>query len=207
MDLVLASQSPRRHELLEKAGFEFSAFPVKVSENIDENLNPEVQVQDLALRKANACLDQYKHLKLQDNLIIAADTMVFLGSKSLGKPRDFSEAVEFLNRLSGKTHRVMTGLALLLPTDQSPPWVGHAVTEVTFRDLSLEEIHAYVATGEPMDKAGAYGIQGGGQKFVSSKSGSWSNVVGLPLEILELALKERGWNVDRKKSATGSSKN
>lgn len=206
MKLILASQSPRRRELLDQAGFEFSTFPVKVSENIDENLNPEVQVRTLALRKAEACINQNKQLKSQGFLVLGADTMVFLANQSLGKPADFSQAVDFLSRLSGQTHRVITGLALV-PTDHSPAWVGHSVTEVTFRSLSSEEIVEYVQTGEPMDKAGAYGIQGLAQKFVSSKSGSWSNVVGLPLESLELALKERGWNVDRKKSADRSSKN
>ena len=206
MKLILASQSPRRRELLDQAGFEFSTFPVKVSENIDENLNPEEQVRTLALRKARACIDQNNQLKSHGFLVLGADTMVFLGQQSLGKPLDFSQAVDFLSRLSGQTHRVMTGVALV-PTDHGPVWVGHCVTEVTFRQLSAQEIHEYVQTGEPMDKAGAYGIQGLGQKFVSSKSGSWSNVVGLPIESLELALKERGWNVDRKQSANSSSKN
>jgi septum formation protein len=203
MNLILASQSPRRRELLEKAGFEFSTFPVKVSEIIDENLTPEDAVTSLALQKAEACLDQHKHLKSVDNLILGADTMVVMGVKCLGKPQNFSEAAEYLRLLSGKVHRVITGMCLLNPDQgQSPSnvWAGCEISEVHFRQLSEEEIADYVQSGEPMDKAGAYAIQGGGSGFVSRLVGSWSNVVGLPIEKLESVLKERGWNVPRRKS-------
>lgn len=199
MEIILASQSPRRRELLEEAGYEFRTFPVKVSENIDENLNPGTQVEALARRKAEACVEQNNLLNLKDILVLGADTMVVLDNRCLGKPANFSEAVSFLRRLSGRTHRVITGLCLLVPGGGSV-WLGHTSTEVEFRPLADREIEDYVATGEPMDKAGAYAIQGGGKKFVSSQRGSWSNVVGLPLETLEQALKERGWNVRRKKS-------
>lgn len=199
MKLILASQSPRRSELLEQAGFEFQPFPVKVSEIIDENLKPEVQVSQLATRKAEACLMQHKSLNSQEFLILGADTMVVEGDQCLGKPRNFSEAEQFLRRLSGKTHRVITGVSLIVPA-QGPRWEGYDSTEVSFHKLSDQQILEYVQTGEPMDKAGAYAIQGVGKQFVSSIRGSWSNVVGLPLEKLERILKEQGWHVPRKKT-------
>jgi septum formation protein len=197
MKLVLASQSPRRSELLLEAGFEFIVSLVKVSEIFDENLNPENVASHLATVKARACLDQHKHLDSPGFLILGADTIVVSGGQILGKPENPQEAVQFLRQLSGKTHRVMTGLALL-KSSSAEAWSGTEVTEVEFRKLSPAEIDAYVATGEPMDKAGAYGIQGGAQKFVSSISGSWSNVVGLPLERLEKVLAEKGWTVGRR---------
>jgi len=200
LKLVLASQSPRRKDLLNEAGFEFTVSTVKVSEIFDENLNPEDVPSQIATAKAQACVEQNKHLESQGFLILAADTVVILGDQILGKPRNPVEAEDFLRRLSSKTHRVITGLALL-KSGSSHLWTGRDVSEVTFRALTDAEIRAYVASGEPMDKAGGYGIQGLGGKFVSSFRGSWSNVVGLPLERLERALQENGWTVGRKKPA------
>ena len=197
--LVLASQSPRRRDLLEEAGFEFVVDPVKVSEIIDENLNPEAVVLDLARQKAEAALKLAKYQKNQDFLILAADTLVVLDGRALGKPKNIEEAKSFLGRLSGRTHSVMTGVYLAI--SHQGPAAGHVeISKVTFRTLTLAEIDDYVATGEPMDKAGAYAIQGIAHKFVSRLEGSRSNVVGLPLEALESLLSRNGWIVGRKKS-------
>jgi len=199
LQLILASQSPRRRELLTDAGYEFTVSPVKVSENIDENLTPEDLVTQLAIRKAQASANLPKFLNQKGYLVLGADTVVVFEGEVLGKPRDFSEATQFLSRLSARVHRVYSGLALL-STSPSKVWSGYDVTEVEFRSLSSDEIAEYVATGEPMDKAGAYGIQGLGGKFVSRFVGSWSNVVGLPLELLESALSENEWSVHRRTS-------
>ncbi len=206
MNLVLASQSPRRRELLLEAGYEFTVSPVKLSENIEENLNPEENASHLATQKARACLDQNKELKPRGNLILAADTIVALGDQILGKPTSVEEARSFLRLLSGRAHRVITGLSLI-ETGSERLWEGFDQTEVVFRTLSEEEIREYVATGEPMDKAGGYGIQGRAARFVSSTSGSWSNVVGLPLERLERVLEENGWHVRRQPPRKSKSEN
>jgi septum formation protein len=197
MKLVLASQSPRRRELLESAGYEFTVSPVKVSEIFSETMNPPDVASHLATIKAEACPQQYKDLNSPGFLILGADTIVVLGDQILGKPENRVQAEEFLLRLSSNTHRVMTGIALL-QSGATKVWTAVETTEVRFRKLSSEEIRAYVATGEPMDKAGGYGIQGAAKEFVSSISGSWSNVVGLPLERLERALEENGWTVGRR---------
>lgn len=197
LQLILSSQSPRRRELLEAARFEFTVSTVKVSEIFDEKLKPVEVASHLATLKARACLATHKELNSPGYLILAADTIVVLGDQILGKPADTSIAVESLERLSGREHSVMTGVTLI-ESGTSRWWSGVEETRVRFRDLSAEEIRAYVATGEPMDKAGAYGIQGEAKKFVSGLEGSWSNVVGLPLERLERALQENGWNIRRR---------
>lgn len=201
LEIALASQSPRRYELLKEQQFLFRTFPVKVSEIIDENLNPGQVATGLAELKARAAIDQYKELKQQGFLVLGADTIVVMDSKVLGKPENFSQARDYLRLLSEKTHSVITGLTLL-ETGSNNFWTGLDETKVRFRTLTDVEIEDYIATGEPMDKAGAYGIQGGGGKFVSSFEGSWSNVVGLPLELLAKVLKENGWQVGQQSSAT-----
>lgn len=197
--LVLASQSPRRRDLLREVGYDFVVDHVKVSEIIDENLNPEQVVLDLARKKATALLSSDKYRKQQGFLVLGADTLVVLDGQALGKPKNIEEAKAFLGRLSGQTHSVMTGFYLGI-SNQGPAAEAVEISKVTFRKLSPAEISDYVATGEPMDKAGAYAIQGLGGKFVSRLEGSKSNVVGLPLEALESLLKQNGWNVGRKKS-------
>jgi septum formation protein len=197
LELALASQSPRRRELLENAGFGFRLFPVKVSEIFDENLNPEQVVSHLATIKARAAIEQNKELKSPGFLLLTADTLVFFEGRPLGKPENPDEAMRFLRSLSGRTHSVMSGFCLW-ETGSTNFFTASAQTLVEFRQLSEQEIRDYVATGEPLDKAGAYGIQGGGGKFVSTITGSWSNVVGLPMERLEIAIKENGWNVRRR---------
>jgi septum formation protein len=194
--LVLASQSPRRSHLLREAGYEFIVDPVKVSEIIDENLNPEAMVLSLAQRKAEVALKSPKYLKSEDILILAADTLVISKGRALGKPKNTAEAEQFLVELSGQTHAVST--AICLAVAGGGPAASHVeVSKVTFRTLSAAEIRTYVESGEPMDKAGAYAIQGEASVFVSRLEGSWSNVVGLPLEALESLLKRNGWRIGK----------
>lgn len=199
-EIALASQSPRRRDLLLETGFSFRVFPVKVSEIFDENLNAEDQASHLATIKAKAAIDQHNELKSRGFLVLGADTIVVCGHTLLSKPENSQQAAEFLRLLSGKTHRVITGF-YLHESGTENFFSGFDQTFVQFRDLSEVEIHDYVASGEPMDKAGGYAIQGEARKFVSSVQGSWSNVVGLPMERLSKAISEKGWNVHRTKSA------
>ncbi len=198
LEFALASQSPRRRDFLSEAGFSFRVFPVKVSEIFDENLNAGDQASHLATIKVRAALIEHKELKTPGYLVLGADTIVALGETLLGKPENSAEACEFLRLLSGKTHRVITGIHLA-ESGSTNFYTGYDQTLVEFRHLTESEITDYVATGEPMDKAGGYAIQGIAKKFVSSVKGSWSNVVGLPMERLEEVLKSNGWNVRRTK--------
>lgn len=186
LQLILASNSPRRRELLEKAGISFRVFPVKVSENLRNNLNLDAQILELAERKALAAFDQCNHLESLPFLILSADTLVILDGVPLGKPTSVQEAHDFLRRLSGRKHEVKTAVALVEGPNSEPNprrKTGFLVTtEVWFHKLSDQEISKYIATGEPMDKAGAYGIQGLGKKFVERFDGDFENVVGLPLK-------------------------
>lgn len=183
MDIVLASGSPRRRELLTQIGLAFRVVVSDVDEGIDQDMPPEDQVYFLSQRKARAAAE----LVAPDALVIAADTIVALEGEVMGKPHSQEEAVQMLSRLSGKTHEVYTGFTLR----RGEQAVTQAErTLVTFRDLSPEEITAYVHTGEPMDKAGAYGIQGRGAVLVSGIQGDYFNVMGLPLCRLALALRQ-----------------
>lgn len=171
--LILASASPRRQELLASAGLRFTVEPPAVDESIPEGEPPDQAVERLALAKAEAVFRRHP-----DRLVLAADTVVVLGDAILGKPRSPEEAEAMLQRLSGRTHEVITGVALRGPDRREH---FHVRTEVEFRALGAEEIRTYVRGGEPMDKAGAYAIQGGASGFVRAVRGSYTNVVGLPL--------------------------
>jgi septum formation protein len=179
--LVLASTSPRRGMLLEEAGFSFTRVRAEVSEELPFGVDPEWGVKELALRKAQAGLECWLGSggELED-IILGADTIVVLDNQILGKPATSEEAEEMLCALSGRKHAVYTGVALV---DGTGHIESEAIrTEVFFRALTREEIQAYVITGEPMDKAGAYGIQGKASAFVDHYEGSLSNVIGLPME-------------------------
>lgn len=170
--LILASQSPRRKELL---GLLNMPFTVRVAD-IDEAMDPAKPVSDevarVSLAKAMAVP------RSPEDVVIAADTVVVLDHAVLGKPADEAEARDMLRRLSGRSHQVMTGVTVL----QSEKSLSHTeVTEVIFRELTEQEICRYVATGEPMDKAGAYGIQGGAALFAQGLKGDYYNVMGLPV--------------------------
>ena len=194
-EIILASESPRRRQLLENACYKIHIHPVKVSENIEENLNPEAYVTTLSKRKALYFLDTVNHLQFKGKLVIAADTVVSIDSDILGKPENIQQAEEFLGRLSAKTHSVMTGFTIVPDGLWSSQKTYFEETKVRFKTLTRQQILQYISTGEPMDKAGAYAIQGLGAKFVESYDGSWSNVVGLPMEKLEEVFQENGWNV------------
>lgn len=175
MSIILASNSPRRRELLAQIGIrDFQILSPDVDEAVEPGLSPARMVEALSLRKAQAAAGRAG----ADDLIIAADTVVALDGRVLGKPRDQGEAFAMLSALSGREHRVYTGVTVLGGGQAA---TEHEETAVAFRALSPEEIRDYIATGEPMDKAGAYGIQGVGALLVQGIRGDYCNVVGLPL--------------------------
>lgn len=174
MNIILASGSPRRRQLLEQIGLSFTVQSSDVDESVEPGLSPAAMVEQLSLRKGQAVAESAG----PDSLVLAADTVVALGDAILGKPQDRAQAVSMLTSLSGKTHQVYTGVTLL---GGGRRVTEHETTAVTFRSLSREEIGAYVDTGEPMDKAGAYGIQGYGALLVERLEGDYFNVMGLPL--------------------------
>jgi septum formation protein len=174
--LILASGSPRRAELLRQAGLDFEI----VVPQIDERPLPGEAPDEFVCRTAR---EKAESIPANGTVILAADTAVVDGTRILGKPSDVTDAVAMLRSLSGHTHEVMTGVCIRFP-DRTACF--HIETRVTFRSLSESEIDTYVASGEPMDKAGAYAIQGGAAKMVRRIEGSYSNVVGLPLcEVIE----------------------
>ncbi len=193
--LILASQSPRRLKLLQEAGYKVDTSLVKVSENIDENLNPESVVTSLAMQKALSCFETNKRWSGQTKLILAADTLVFLDQSPLGKPESEQDAFDILKRLSGSSHQVLTGVCFIDTLDQTFA-LDYDLSRVFFRQLSEHEIHDYIKTGEPMDKAGAYGIQGLAKKFVQKIEGSLTNIIGLPMEVVEKVLLKNGWQIN-----------
>ena len=175
MSIILASNSPRRRELLAQIGIrDFQILSPDVDEAVEPGLSPARMVEALSLRKAQAAAGRAG----ADDLIIAADTVVALDGRVLGKPQDQGEAFAMLSALSGREHRVYTGVTVL---GGGRAATEHEETAVAFRALSPEEIRDYIATGEPMDKAGAYGIQGVGALLVQGIRGDYCNVVGLPL--------------------------
>ena len=181
MQLILASQSPRRKELLGLFGL---PFVIRVAD-IDETMNPEISAADEVAR-----VSRTKAMAVPregDDVVVAADTIVVCGGQVLGKPKDEADAYRMLRLLSGRDHQVMTGMTVLRGE------TALTVTEITdihFRQLSDREILRYIATGEPMDKAGSYGIQGGAALFAEKMSGDYYNVMGLPVCRLGQLLKQ-----------------
>ena len=179
--MILASASPRRRQLLQQLGLSFTVLAADIDEAAlvrEGELSPVEQALHLAELKARAVQEQ-----LKEGLIIAADTVVWCGDHALGKPSDNAEARRMLQMLSGRAHLVVTGLCLM--DCVSGVWETAAeCTEVFFRELTAADIEAYIATGEPHDKAGAYGIQGYGAIFVEAIAGCYYNVMGLPLNRL-----------------------
>ena len=168
----MASKSPRRRELLREIFDEFDIIVSEVDEELGDEIKPEEGVRILAIRKGDAVAEKLPH----DTMVISSDTLVELGGTALGKPGDFDDAVSMLRRLSEKTHNVHTGVAVHY---MDKCFSGVATTSVHFRKIEDEELFEYVKSGEPMDKAGAYGIQGEGGKFVSGFDGDYDTVVGL----------------------------
>lgn len=188
MTFILASQSPRRRELLRQMGFsDFLIRPARGEELADPALSPFRMVEELSLQKAR----EVSVTAAPEDLVIAADTVVAVDDRVLGKPRSKAEAENMLSALSGRTHTVYTGVTVCRG---GTFLTQHEATLVRFRPLSSEEISAYVATGEPMDKAGAYGIQGYGALLVEAIQGDYFNVVGLPVCRLGRMLAQFGVN-------------
>ena len=180
MDLILASQSPRRRELLGLTGLDFTVRVADIDETMWPGKAPFDEVARVSRLKALA-VD-----RAPGDVVIAADTIVVLHDQVLGKPATPDQAVAMLTALSGRDHQVMTGVTVL----KGNTCLTHTeITDIHFRELSQEEIRRYVATGEPMDKAGAYGIQGGAALFVDSMRGDYYNVMGLPVCRLFLMLR------------------
>lgn len=195
MKLILASASPRRAELLRDAGISFAVLSSAVDETPYSNESPV----DLVQRLANAKADLVAARAVGPAIVIAADTVVVLDGHILGKPRSADDANNMLQKLSGRTHSVVTGVALVrLPDAERRQFVES--TLVHFVPLSSDEISRYLATEEPHDKAGAYGIQGRAGRYIPRIEGCYFNVVGLPLSRLVTALHELGWSEDNQLS-------
>jgi septum formation protein len=180
--LILASKSPRRAELLQQIGLEFQTKSDGPKEIFDEQLSPYELCQLNAHRKARAVAK-----KFPDALVVGADTLVFLERKVFGKPKDLDEAKEMLLQLQGKTHQVVTGVSLIHQRTHREKMFAVG-TDVTFHPLGAEQIRNYLKKINPLDKAGGYAIQEHGTLIVSEISGSYSNIVGLPLDELRAAL-------------------
>lgn len=181
--IILASASPRRRELLAQIGMEFEAIPSKAEENTHSRI-PWEMVLELSERKAVDIYDSLPREKKKESVVVGADTVVALEKEILGKPGSFQRAVDMLTLLQGKTHQVYTGVTVLYPEKEGENYLKvsfYEKTDVTMYPMSEEEITAYVNTGEPMDKAGAYGIQGKCAAYIKEIRGDYYNVVGLPI--------------------------
>ena len=185
--LILASTSPRRQELLRQAGFSFTVVPAPgVEEPYRSGEPPTAYAERMALRKAE---EGARRCREGSVVVLGADTVVEREGKLLGKPASAAEAESMLQELSGRVHRVITGVALTRPGSPRRS-VAHEITRVYFRPLTREEIRDYVATGEPLDKAGAYAVQGRAARFVTRIEGCYFNVVGLPVALVDRLLRE-----------------
>ncbi len=185
--LVLASASPRRQELLRNAGIAFAVHPADIPELPLPNEPPHFLAERLAREKALAVLRQRP-----GDVVLGADTVVVVDGQILGKPCDQADAARMLRLLSGRTHRVITGVCLAGPTRDGFVDVRSETTLVAMDPLSDDEVRSYVGTGEPMDKAGAYAIQGIASRWISRIEGDYFNVVGLPVALVHRMLKEHG---------------
>lgn len=192
--MILASASPRRRELLEQGGIPFTVIPSQAEEKLTTT-QPGLAVEELSYLK---CSDIYEK-SAEDAVVIGADTVVASEGKILGKPSSKEDAVKMLQSLQGKAHEVYTGVTIMVREgDENRKKTFHEKTKVVFYPMSEEEIRSYVDTGEPMDKAGAYGIQGKSAVFIKEISGDYNNVVGLPLariyqELKNMGIESREW--------------
>jgi septum formation protein len=182
MRYILASKSPRRRELLTEIVPDFDIITAEVDESLPEDIHPCQGVEILAIKKGEAVAKDNPNA-----LVISSDTLVELGGVALGKPTDEADAYRMLRSLSGKAHNVHTGVAVHC---QSKVFSGVATTAVHFREMTDEEIYDYIATGDPMDKAGAYGIQNGGGLFVTKYDGDYDTVVGLSVKLTKSLIDE-----------------
>lgn len=180
--VILASASPRRQELLKMIVSDFSVLPANIDETADEGIDILLHPEHLAVKKAG-----HIHNEHYDDIVIGSDTGVFVDGEMLGKPENYDDAVNMLRRLSGRTHKVITGCAVFYKDKMIS---FSQTTEVEFYPLCDKEIEDYVKTGEPMDKAGAYGIQGLGALLVKGINGDFYNVIGLPVAQLKRVLEK-----------------
>jgi septum formation protein len=183
--LVLASLSPRRKQLLTQVGIEFEILGVDADERTDSRLSPAQNAENIALKKGQAAAPL-----AGGAAVLAADTMVVVDERILGKPRDEADAAQMLTLLQGRWHEVVTGYALILPHD--PARTGRAVTRVRFAPMAPDAIERYITKYRPMDKAGAYGIQDGMARYICGVEGCFYNVMGLPIERVCRLLHEAG---------------
>jgi septum formation protein len=183
MEIILASASPRRKELLKQIGLEFIVFPAQ-GEEVSDKIAPRDIVVELAQKKAGEIYEKTiaAGVGRQDSIVIGADTIVVFEETILGKPKDEQDAIRMLTMLSGKTHEVYTGVSLWMRENGNKvQYSFYEKTEVTMYPIKQGEIVTYVKGGEPMDKAGSYGIQGQGARFIQKINGDYNNVVGLPV--------------------------
>ena len=185
--VILASQSPRRVELLKTIIKNFQVIPSNIDETCKSNLSPEENAVFLSRKKAAWVSKDHPH-----SLVIGADTLVVLENKIIGKPVDAKDACQILHRLSGQEHKVITGVAII----HSKTISSFSISRVRIKHLTQSEIISYVDSGEPMGKAGAYAIQGQGSFLVESYEGSYSNIVGLPVDMLKILLKKFNFSID-----------
>lgn len=183
MRVILASKSPRRRELLSRLVDKFEIITAETDESLPEGVHPQCGVEVLAIRKGEAVASEAG----VDALVVSSDTLVELGGAALGKPEDREDAHRMLKMLSGKTHNVHTGVAIHY---MGRVFSGVQTSRVTFRGMSDEEIYSYIDTGEPMDKAGAYGIQGLGGKFVADFDGEFEGIMGLSISLTKELLEK-----------------
>ncbi len=188
--LILASRSPRRSELLKTLGLEFEVVPSAVEEILDPGLSPEQNALAVAREKARAVARQYTGCH-----VLGADTMVVLNGEIIGQPADPQDALRILQQLAGQQHRVITGVVLVDPEGRE--FESVVTSLVAIKTQPLQKLKAYIETGEPLDKAGAYAIQGEGSFLVESWDGSFSNIVGLPLESLRELCEQAGLPLPR----------
>ncbi len=186
--IILASASPRRAEIMKQVGFDFRVIPSRIEENFFQS-DPLKTATELAFQKAAEVAERFP-----DHIVIGADTVVYLDDRTLGKPRNETDAAEMLRFLSGKTHQVYTGFAIL-HREKNKRITDVETTHVTFRKLLQEEIDNYIASGAPLDKAGAYGIQDEGAVFVERIDGDFYNVAGLPVTKIYMALQKSFQNL------------
>lgn len=189
MRIILASKSPRRKELLKRLNINFDIKVSHIDESDFEKSLPWVYVEKLAYEKAKSVAE----LEVGNCLVIGCDTVVVLENQILGKPGNTGQAKEYLKKLSGNKHLVYSGLAII-DIDSNKKYITHEITEVYMKELNEDEITNYIKTGEPLDKAGAYGIQGIGSILVEKINGDYYNVMGLPLNKLYNGLKKLGVN-------------
>ena len=189
MDLILASGSARRQELMKNCGYEFTVVVSEADESAVKEDDPALLVEKLSLLKARTVFDRLSEEEKRDLVVVGSDTVVVVGGEVIGKPTSEAEAKKMLRLISGREHEVVTGIAVVT---SERTLTESDVTKVKVAELTDEEIDAYVRTGEPMDKAGAYGIQGAFSVFAERVEGSYFTVVGLPVHRLYRMLAEVG---------------